>query len=347
MLKKIMKAALAASLVFGMSSFAYAADFSVGGKFRAYFGQYDEGSENASGDKYSANFKSFEEANVKFKGTAGKLSLYHEMETKGDTDFNNTQTKLSYALPFGLLSIGNMTSIGTIPMSTSGWTTSNIPYATRRALSWSGYSENEGIGLVVPLEGVGKLQFIVYEDSSNAAGSTAKGIAAAMGATTPTSTEGSSMQAAADLKFGKIAVRAGYATAKTDDPENADDDAMTTNNMLLGARIPLGDAMSIGLDYATSKVSYDAWSDDLTTTCMDADFQMSGIGPGKLIVSIDMTTVKGDDKLYDRTVSSLVFDAPVAKGAGFQIGYIANAKKPEGGDTVTETFLGGGLYASF
>jgi hypothetical protein len=44
MLKKIMKAALAASLVFGMSSFAYAEDgVSIGGSFKEYFGQYNKG----------------------------------------------------------------------------------------------------------------------------------------------------------------------------------------------------------------------------------------------------------------------------------------------------------------
>lgn len=347
MLKKIMKAALAASLVFGMSSFAYAQDFSVGGKFRTYFGQYDAGTENAAGDKYSANFVVKEEANVKFTGKAGKLSLYHELESATGSDYNNTQTKLGYVTPIGQLDIGNVTSIGTIPMSSSGWSTSNIPYSTRRALVWAGYSENEGLQLTVPLEGMGFVQFTMYEDADNAAAATAKGTAAALGATVPTSNEGSSMQLAANLQFGTIGVRVGYATAKTDDPASADDDAMSTTNMLVGAKIALGENMSVAFDYATAKTSYDAWAEDIKTTAMDADFTMSGVASGKIVVSMDMVTMKAGDKIYDRTVTSLLYDMPVAKGAGIQAGYIANAKKPEGGDTVTETFLGAGFYASF
>lgn len=338
-----MKAALAASLVFGMSSFAYAADASVGGKFRTYFGQYNSGA-----DDYSSHFDVREEANLKFNGKAGKLSVYHELESATGSDYNNTQTKLTYATPIGALAIGNVTSIGTIPMSSSGWSTSNIPYATRRALVWAGYSENEGLQLTVPLEGMGLVQFTMYEDSSNAGASTAKATASGLGATVPTSTEGSSMQLAANLKFGTIGVRVGYATAKTDDPASTNDDAMSTTNMLVGVKVALNKMMSVAFDYATDKTSYDAWSDDLKATAMDFDFTMGGIAGGKIVLSMDMTTVKGSDKIYDRTVTSFLYDMPVAKGAGIQAGYISNAKKTEStGDTVTETFMGAGFYASF
>jgi len=335
MLKKIMKAALAASLVFGMSSFAYAEDgFKVGGKFRGYFGQYNSGATN-----YSAHFVNIEEANVQFKGNAGKLSLYHEQETasaKGtSTDYKNTQTKLSYALPFGLLSIGNQTSIGTVPMASTGWTTSNIPNSTHKGLAVAGYSEEEGIGLVIPLEGMGAIQFVMYEDADNYAAEAFHGVP---------SMEGSSMQLAADLKFGQIGVRFGYATAKTDDPTNSNDEAYTTTNMLLGAKIGLGENMSVAFDYTTATSSYTTWAEDKKTNAMDVDFQMGGIGPGKIIVSVG--TLDRVD-VYKMAISSVVFDAPVAKGAGFQIGYIANTTTPEVGTATTETFMGGGLYAFF
>jgi hypothetical protein len=332
MLKKIMKAALAASLVFGMSSFAYAEDgFMVGGKFRSYFGQYNSGAVD-----YSSYFVVKEEANVQFKGNAGKLSLYHEQESATGSDYNNTQTKLSYALPFGLLSIGNQTSIGTVPVASTGWTTSNIPNSTHKGLAVAGYSENEGIGLVIPLEGMGMVQFIMYEDADNYGAEAFHGV--------PSTADGSSMQLAADLKFGQIGVRFGYATAKTDDPALSTDEAYTTTNMLLGARIGLGENMSVAFDYTTAATKYSAWAEDKKTNAMDFDFQMGGIGPGKLVLSFG--TLDRVDA-YKMAITSVVFDAPVAKGAGFQIGYIANTTTPAVGDATTESFMGGGLYAFF
>lgn len=342
MLKKIMKAALAASLVFGMSSFAYAQDFSVGGKFRSYFGQYSTGAED-----YTAHWDVREEANVKLNGKVGKLSVYHEMESATDDDYKNTQTKLSYVLPFGQLSIGNQTSIGTIPKAGSGWSTSNIPNSTSRTLYVAGYSENEGLGIVVPLEGMGFVQFIMYEDSDNLAKTVAAGTATALGAAVPTSSEGTGMQLGADLKFGGIGVRLGYASAATDDPASADDEAMSTSNMMVGASVPLGETMSIAFDYASATTSYDAWADDLAHTNMGLAANIGGIGPGKLVVFYAMETMAAADPLYAANVTSLMFDAPVGKGAGVQLGYIARTYTPEGGDGVTESFMGGGLYASF
>jgi len=355
MLRNIMKAALAASLVFVMSPCAHAEDsLSLGGAFAVHFGQYNSGNEG-----YTSNFKSFEEVQVKVRAKVGKLSVYHEMESATDDDFVNTQTKLSYETPVGLLSLGNVVGIGTIPMSSAGWAGSNIPYSTRRALLVSGYSENEGLQLTVPLEGLGMVQFTMYEDSDNAGNASNKDVAALAGGTVPSSTEGSSMQLAADLWFGDIGVRAGYATAKTDDPADDADDALSTTNMMLGVWIGLSKNMSVAFDYATAKSSYDAWSDDMTFSSMDADFTMKGVGPGKLVLSYDMQSFKGAEKILDLTVTSVLFDMPVGKSAGVQVGYIANTYKPEdatfeasyaavaGRSEGTETFLGAGFYANF
>ena len=44
---------------------------------------------------------------------------------------------------------------------------------------------------------------------------------------------------------------------------------------------------------------------------------------------------------------SLNYDISVADGAGYQIGYIASTKTPEGGSAATESFMGAGIYAAF
>jgi hypothetical protein len=356
MLKKIMKAALAASLVFGMSSFAYAADGKIGGSFKEYFGQYNSG---ASG--YSAHFANFGEANLQFTGTAGNVSVFYEIESKPMTnttgaarDLTEVQRKVSYKSPIGLVSIGNIVNIGTIPMAASGFKTSDVPYSTRRALVWAGYKEDDGIDITIPLEGLGFVQATMYSSAGTAASATAAGgyavaagsaaAAVAAGLIPADTTDGTTMSLGANLNFGGIGVRVGYTTDKTDDPSSSADQAMESTSLLLGAKVPLGENMAIAFDYASAKVKYSAWSADAEATALDATFEMKGVGPGKLMVGIDMVTAKDT---YKRAVTSVVYDIAATKTSGFQIGYIANNYTPDGGSSTTESFMGGGVYASF
>lgn len=347
MLKKIMKAALAASLVFGMSSFAYAAEGTIGGSFKEYFGQYNSGA-----DGYSAHFANFGEANLQFKGAAGNVSVFYEIESKPkkntdgtQRDLTEVQRKVSYKTPVGLVSIGNIVNIGTIPMAASGFKTSDVPYSTRRALVWAGYKEDDGVDITVPLEGMGFVQATMYSSAGTAASLTAAGAMAAGGGSVPADTsDGTTMSLGANLKFGTVGVRVGYTTDKTDDPANSSDKAMESTSMLLGAKLALGENMALAFDYASAKVKYAAWGADVEVTSMDAGFEMNGVGPGKLIVGLDMTAAKDS---YDRTVTSVVYDIAATKTSGFQVGYIANGYKPKGGDTTTESFMGAGIYAAF
>jgi hypothetical protein len=154
MLKKIMKAALAASLVFGMSSFAYAAEGKIGGSFKEYFGQYNSGVSGTDG--YWANYG---EGNLKFTGKSGKASVFFEIQADtGESnsglagaaaaELSDVQRKVSYTSPIGQVSIGTIVNIGTVPFNTgAGWKTSSVPNSTRRGLVVSGYKESDGVDL--------------------------------------------------------------------------------------------------------------------------------------------------------------------------------------------------------
>jgi len=330
MLNKIMKAALAASLVFGMSSFAYAADGKVGGSFKEYFGQYNSG---AAG--YEANFRNYGEANLTFKGTAGKASVFFEIQADTSSNLNasevsDVQRKVSYATPIGLVSIGTIVNIGTIPMAGSGYKTSKVPSATRRGLLVAGYTEDDGIDLVVPLEGMGFVQATVYSKAGTAVSAGAAG------------DEGQIIQLGANLNFSGIGVRLGYSAEKVDDPTVTTDGDNKTSAMLLGAKVPLGSTMAIAFDYTSAKVTKAAVDTDHNTT--DFTFEMGGVGPGKLYVGYDMWTIKDTIKYANL---SLVYDVSNGEGGGFQFGYSSNGKTPEGGSTTTETVLLGGIYAAF
>ncbi len=373
MLKKIMKAALAASLVFGMSSFAYAKDgISVGGKFQEYFGQYDKGSdESTTKSAYTAHSAVLGEVNLQVKGTLGKMSVFHEVEAvttvygKKNDHFNAVKSALSYVAPFGKISIGNVVNAGTVPKSSSGWKTSKVPGSTSMYLYISGYWEGPGIDLVVPIEGVGMVQATYYASGGNAAtyvgnstaiqaGATGSGgwAAADLGsgdyARNSGALKGTSMNLGAVLQFGNIGVSASYATTKEADPTAADNtDELSSTSMGLTGKMDLNKQISFSLGYAASSMKDDDWGDDaLKITVNDAAVNL-GVGPGKVILFACTTAYKMDDKIKDTTATSGMYDYPVAKGAGIQVGYISVATKPEGGDTTTESFVGGGFYAAF
>jgi hypothetical protein len=380
MLKKIMKAALAASLVFSMSSFAYAEDgVSIGGSFKEYFGQYNAGTAESAAKAavaavpgnagtaavpakkaYTAHFATIGEANLMLKGTSGKMSVYHEMEANDKygtaTDYNNTQTRLSYTSGFGLLTLGNVTNIMTIPFVSSAWKTSNIPNSTMTMLSTAGYSESEGFDIQIPLEGLGGLQFTLYPIHANAAAATVNAVAQGLGGTAQTDTQGLSWQLGANLKISGLGVRAGYATAATANPTETVGStykAMETTNMRVGVMYPISDTLSVAFDYASAEVKNEVWSTTATKwTTMALGATVKAMGPGTLVVAYDTDEMKGTQKWYDQTTTSINYDIPVAKGAGIQVGYITNTQKYDtktvpGAKAVTVSFAGAGFYAAF
>jgi hypothetical protein len=350
MVKKMMKAALACSLVFGLSSIAFAQEevsAKIGGAFTEYFGQYNSGAKD-----YAAHFQSIGEANLRFNGTIGKMSVFHEIEANktknAKADFNNTKTQISYITPVGKLSLGNAVNIGTIPLGSAGWKTSNVPNSGQRGLVWGGYTEAEALDLVVPLEGMGFIQVTLYDNGLNAASNTIKGIAKNAGVGFSEATGGTSMNVGANLKFGSIGVRGGFATASTDDPTDKDDKPLSSTSMLVGAQIGLGDNMSLAFDIGSGSGKQDGWSDAISAMTTDVAFNMKGLGPGGITVRVDSEAVVwGSNAVYAYSGLSLLFDAPVGKGAGYQFGYVSGTNTPEVGDVVTESYLAGGFYALF
>jgi hypothetical protein len=332
MLKKIMKAALAASLVFGMSSFAYAAEGKIGGSFKEYFGQANSGVSGTSG-----YFVNYGEANLQFKGTSGKASVFFEIQadsavgnssaTGAKAEVSDVQRKVSYASPIGLVSIGTVVNIGAVPFNAGGGVnTSKVPWSTRRGLLMS-YKEDDAIDLVIPLEGMGFVQATMYSTPGTAINGRS-------------GQKGTATQLGANLSFSGIGVRVGYQSDKVDDPAVATDGDDTSSSTLIGVNVPIGDAMAISANIGNSTVK----PADTKYSTMDLTFSMNGLGPGKLSAAYDSMDIKDVQKY---AAMSVVYDVMTEKGAGFEFGYATAGTTPNGGTTTTATYILGGIYASF
>ncbi len=373
MLKKIMKAALAASLVFGMSSFAYAADgLKVGASAAEYFGQWNTGAEN-----YTAHMVSVGEAKIKLNGTLGKMMLYHDVEYRYGPDGNmstatsgealkqepyEVQTRLSYPLPFGLFSIGNVVNIATIPFEAgAGFKTSKVPGSTDLGLAFAGYSEKEGLQLHVPLEGMGFIQLTLRDTAFNwthAAGGDALAylaaniggyatgaaagtyttaaadaanavgfglLAAEIGAATLGNYEGSMYQLGANLAFGPLGVRLGYTTSENDDPQVEDYKSLSTTGQLLGVQFNVNKGLYVFFNYGAGKISQDALTDDFKMTSMALGAGVAA-GPGKLIARYEADAFGFDEVLLDIAKLTLCYDISLTKGSGVQLAYSSATK---------------------
>jgi len=161
MLKRIMKTAVAASLVFGMSYTAIA-EVNVGGSFREYFGQFSTGKTGSAG-----YFQSYGETNLKISGKSGKMSMYYELESKANTPseyLSATQRKVSYESSFGLISIGTIVNMAGVPLSLSNAKTSDIPGSTHLTLGYGGYNEANGLDIMMPL-GAATVEVTLYSKS--------------------------------------------------------------------------------------------------------------------------------------------------------------------------------------
>jgi len=355
MLKRIMKTALAASLVLGMSYTAMA-DVSVGGSFKEYFGQYNSGA-----DDYTAHFDNAGEANLKLKGSSGKVSVYYEIEsrtqlgkpaTAGNTPsiVNATQRKVSYLSDFGLISIGTITNIGSIPLASSGWKTSNFPGATRKGL-FAGYTEADGIDLVLPLGDMGFVEVSIIPEPAVLwgdiiRGKTAAGYVAATGLATAGDAflvnQGQTISLGANLNLGGPMVRLGFATETVDNPSSSADTAQSSTYLLASVKMPMGN-MAIAAAFSTATVNLtSALKTEITNTSVT--LEMADLGPGKLIAAVDMTTIKDTSAFMNMSFN---YDVSLADGAGLQVGYIADTNTPDGGTAVTESFMGAGFYIAF
>lgn len=314
MLKKILKTALAAGMIVGMASTAMA-DAKVTGSVKAYFGQY-----NAGSDGYTAHYASVNEANINFKASKGSLTGFAQLEARQDgSELNDSQRWVQWkkdALSVRIGSISNGYGKGFAVVA--GTKTSGLA-SVGMYKGLTGYLENDGL-------------HVGYAISKHMkAGLTLVG-----------SDAGSGMALGFMGHFGAIGVKANSVSYTADDAADATDDTVATATTGIGVKYNAG-AFSVSVD----SVSKDVGGGATKTSDLGIQARVKA-GPGTAIITIgtEETTVGSADP-SKKASTNVVYDVPVEKGAGMQFLYLSQANTASGGDAVTKSYMGAGFYAGF
>jgi hypothetical protein len=321
MLKKIMKAALAASLVIGFSAVAMA-EAKVSGDVATYFGQYNSGAKN-----YTSHFANASEGHIKVAGSSGPITGYLEVELRDDrygtgNNFNVAQLNAKYVADALSVQIGTVTNgvACTYAISSGLKTTTTVGLGTY--ISCSGYLEQDGIQVNYAIPAI-------------------KGFA---GLTIAPTTMGQAMAISAT---GTLADMVGFRFNQTsytvDDYSSADDTAVSNSAMHVGFMMPFG-TMSVSLDISSK--TNDAKNDYSSTA---VQFRAGQVGPGTVIVTVasDENKAVGGDPLNKVGTTGLVYAIDLDKGARADFFYAAKTTTPEVGDATTTSTIGGGLAIGF
>jgi hypothetical protein len=320
MLKKIMKAALAASLVIGFSAVAMA-EAKVSGDAHAYFGQYTSGAEG-----YTAHFATASEGHISVTGAAGPLSGFLQVEQRDDryatgNNVNNAQLAVTYKADALSVKIGTV-STGyscTYAISNGLKTTTTAGYGTY-VRCW-GYMEQDGIQVNYAIPAI-------------------KGFA---GLTIAPTTGGQKMAVTATgTMAGMVGFRLNSTSVTTDDYADDSDTAATDSYLHLAVKVPIG-SMSISLD-----ISSNSLEDKSTDSSNAIQFRAADIGPGTIVVTVASDEYKNDGNPESKSTNTgLSYLIALDKGARFDAFYAAKSTTPEGGDAVTSSYIGGGISVAF
>jgi len=338
MLKKIMKAALAACLVVGMSTYAMA-EVKFSGNVASYFGQYDSGVED-----YTAHFLNKNESHINASATAGSITGFIQYEVRdasytvnaGGADSSGDaltgvehQAVVRNSKRYAKWSGGAIgVTIGTI--SGGGCTMSSVPLAT--SATWfvghgacPTYFEQDGIDVSLAIPALkGAVEFAIAPKTLGG------------------STTGQKMGVSLKGSAGPAAFQAHYTSITTDDYSDPDDEAVTDTQMLLGASIPFG-KMGVAFDYGSSTPDSKA-----NYTHIGLKFSMKELGPGNFAF-VYATEPHDTDGTATYTMSDLdlVYSIPAGKGSSMDFFYLSKTNTPEEGDGWTRTYIGGGFAIGF
>ncbi len=334
MLKKIMKAALAASLVFGMSSVA-TAETKVSTDVHAYYGQYNSGA-----DGYTAHFINATEAHVSLSGGDGPIKGFMQVEARSDAatqkvdstgtditssknNLNNAQLAVTYTTGALSVKVGTVSNGATCfyALSNGLGTTTTASYGTY--VKCVGYHEADGIQVGFMLPAIsGQVQLSIWP-----------------------STGGQDMAvSAAGLVAGMVQFKLNSTTETTDDYGDSTDTATTDSALNVGVKVLLSKAMNISLETGSTKTDAGA-----KTATNGLQFAMAGVGPGEIVVTYGMDSEEdaagnaGDAVTY----TGLTYRIGMGKGVSADFFYASKGTTPDGGDTTTSSWIGGGLEAAF
>ena len=341
-----MKAALAASLVFGFSSMAMA-DVKVNGDVATYYGQYNTGEEG-----YAAHFANASEGHIKVTGKQGPISMFLEVESRDDrygtgNNLNNLQLAATWASGPLSVKMGTVTTGLACEFALSSGLKTTTTLGLGAAGGCAGYYEQDGIQATYMIPAIKGAAMLTIMPSTG-------GQIMALGAT--------------GMIADMVGFRFNQSNNTTDDFTDDTDDAVTDSEMHVGVKVPLGSAkmllsleMNTTLDKeATNPVTQAATDKDLKRSDMAVQFTGKDMGPGTLIFTYATKNMTFDgDAVVAISDMDLVYRFDLAKGVGFDVFYLSQASLYDSdvadfieaatgnSPDITKTFIGGGFFASF
>jgi len=346
MLKKLLKAALTACIVAGMSTAAMAwvpvgdSGMLLQLDTSGTYGQYNSGVEDTAG-----YFKAKSETNISWLAMKAPWTVWADIEfddndtmknpraadtdpaTKGLKDMDAVASYVKYAIsPALYVKIGSIHHLAGLQYALGfGMVTKTTGH---EGWDHSGYSESPGLEFGYQVSPDLLISFAQY----------AQGAIAMTG-----QFEGTAMGIQAMGKAGDIGYKFGYISETTADYDNKDHEGLSNSCMNLGVKIPFGN-MWASVDYSTftNNTWYGA-DTAFVTTDMAFQLGMKKMGPGDLRIGYAMIadTLGGDPASAEADLG-LAYNIPA--GPGFmQIQYTTKTTTPEGGDAVTQSWMGFGM----
>lgn len=315
MLKKFFKAALTACVVVGMSSTAMAwapignSGLMAGFSTTASFGQYNSGIEDESAYLMGKGTTHFS-----FFGQKGKWKAWGDIEyddhpqmhrstvspanagssctdAVGDSCGVTIKTGKEIDAVVGYVSylpspqmeikLGNIHHLAGLHYSNDNEMSSYV--VGHAGWNYSGYTEAPGIALYYTISPELKIQLSYYWEY--AAEMTGRG-------------EGTAQALDVNGKFGGIMFQVGYLTEVKADHTDKDFEADPNTFTNFGVKVPIGDAMLVVFDYTTTTLSYGIKDHKENITDMGLQFQMGGVGPGRIFVTYAMQTGEDPDEAF-------------------------------------------------
>ncbi|MBT4263147.1 MAG: hypothetical protein HN580_28170 [Deltaproteobacteria bacterium] len=340
-LKKMMKAALAASLVFCFASVG-AAETKVGGQVQTHWGQY-----NAGTDGYSAYFRNYTQGHVNVTSSAGPLSVFLQMEIVDDdgskkevsvdadqdgtnetyavgggankNNYKNAQARATYTSGDLKVSLGTVSNWMSCGFTNNGGMGNNKP-----ATEWqncSNYTEEDGIQVKYGIPAMKGYAALTLQNSDSYMKTSLTTV----------------LQVVDGIKI--MANQLSRADKAAADGTTGD----KYSGLLLGVKAAFG-KMAVAFDNYAGKYS----DSENGSNQMGVMFSMADLGPGKMILTYGtVEKLTGGTASKKDVYTNLVYAIPVEKRATVRAFYTSKAGTPTGGDTTTATYMGGGLELKF
>ena len=316
----------------------------VGGKIRAYFGQYDAGITGE--DAYLTNYS---EANLQIKVTRGPISALYEVESRNNKEGTTTNMRqVTYNAGGFSATIGTCKPKASYAFSWGAGTSSSATKAT----FYDGLTiktEADGLCLGYKAAEALKVEFTQYNvDALNkdSANSNKTGLK-----------DGSGMQFGALGKFGDLSYRLSSIGTITDDHMGGDTTSHSGN--LVGLKYDMG-IILVSVDSINKVIETGAGIDTDTgestlaykTTTKDQSLQLGYTMGNKhsLLLTVATQSIQADSAGALETVNTFtdgVYSIPMAKGADMRLVYGQKSEKEGEADPLVASFAGLGMFAKF